>query len=479
MSGRGQKTVSVSEVTEDRGRKKQTRKGSEKMKESRCKDCAKVIDDNTEALSCNFCHKWVCVVCLEISEDLYKVLLKNPKAPLLVPCKECGEQVSSLQEMRQTLDQVRISLDETRTEVKNSQFLTRSQLDQLQLSQDITKSQLDQVKKGQDESKVQLSQLNLRVNTLKQDLQKTVKSAVKQEVDNQLGSKLPDIESRLQAQFKEIKAKYEPPKEQAKEEIRDMVAQAVSEERDKERRRPNLMMYNIPEISSEEKDERVQHDRQMASSVLNRIMVVPNVETRIQKVIRMGRREMGSETAKRPLKVILDNIDLKFKFIQNAYKLRQIEDDLYKDIAVSSDRTPQEAERFRKLRAELERRKDNGEQFWRIRRGKLVWISKELEEPKVMVDSKLSENVKMKEGNNSSDSDQDEVFSDDNVAVVISSTDSLRGVQAEMSVAEAIAPEKVSYTMSPVLQDKTHRKSAKGSLLSSSNLQPGGSNQRF
>ena len=79
----------------------------------------------------------------------------------------------------------------------------------------------------------------------------------------------------------------------------------------------------------------------------------------------------------------------------------------------------------------------------------------------------------------SSDSDQDEVFSDDNVAVVISSTDSLRGVQAEMSVAEAIAPEKVSYTMSPVLQDKTHRKSAKGSLLSSSNLQPGGSNQRF
>ena len=70
-----------------------------------------------------------CVGFLEISEDLYKVLLKNPKAHLLVPCKECGEQVSSLQEMRQTLDQVRISLDETRSEVKSSQFLTSSQLD--------------------------------------------------------------------------------------------------------------------------------------------------------------------------------------------------------------------------------------------------------------------------------------------------------------------------------------------------------------
>ena len=126
-----------------------------------------------------------------------------------------------------------------------------------------------------------------------------------------------------------------------------MMAQAVSEERDKERRRPNLMMYNIPEISSEEKDERVQHDCQMAFSVLNRIMVVLNVETRILKVIRMGQTEIGPETAKRPLKVILDDIDLKFQFIQNAYKLRQIEDDLYKDITASSDRTPQEAERFR------------------------------------------------------------------------------------------------------------------------------------
>ena len=50
----------------------------------------------------------------------------------------------------------------------------------------------------------------------------------------------------------------------------------------------------------------------MASSVLNRIMVVLNVETRILKVIRMGQREIGPETAKRPLKVILDDIDLKF-----------------------------------------------------------------------------------------------------------------------------------------------------------------------
>ena len=124
---------------------------------------------------------------------------------------------------------------------------------------------------------------------MKQDLQETVKSAVKQEVDNQLGSILSDIESRLQAQIKEIKAKYEPPREQEKEEIRDMMAQAVSEERDKERRRPNLMMYNIPEISSEEENERVQHDRQMASSVLNRTMVVLNVETRILKVIGSNR----------------------------------------------------------------------------------------------------------------------------------------------------------------------------------------------
>ena len=67
-------------------------------------------------------------------------------------------------------------------------------------------------------------------------------------------------------------------------------------------------------------------------------------------------------------------------------KLADLGDELVKDVSLSHDRTPQESERFCKLKAELERRRENGEEFWRIRRGKLVWISKEKEEPKISAD---------------------------------------------------------------------------------------------
>ena len=111
----------------------------------------KTIDDHTEALTFNFCHKWVCTKCLEISEDLYIVLITNPKAPLLVPCKECGEHVSSLQDMRVTLDKV-----------------TRNQ----------------------DDTKIQLSQLSAKICSLNQELKETVKATVKREVDLQLNEKM-------------------------------------------------------------------------------------------------------------------------------------------------------------------------------------------------------------------------------------------------------------------------------------------------
>ena len=103
-------------------------------------------------------------------------------------------------------------------EVKNSQYLTKSQLDQLQTSQNMTKTQIDQVKNSQ------INQLNSRVINLKQDLQQTVKTVVKQEVDKQLDTKLHDLEAKLHGQINVIKSEYKPSREQDKEEICGMVA---------------------------------------------------------------------------------------------------------------------------------------------------------------------------------------------------------------------------------------------------------------
>ena len=282
--------------------------------------------------------------------------------------------------MRQTLDQVKISLDETRSEVRSSQHLMKFHLDQLQSSQDKTKVQIDQVQKSQEDTKVQLNHLTSRVTKLKQELENTVKVAVQQEVENQLSTRIPDLETRLQDQIKATGMEHRQDREQStSEEITNLVAKAMSEERDKEKRRPNLMVFNVPEIISADREERIEHDRQMVTSILNYLMVVPNIEEKLVKVLRMGRWNQDKD--KRPIKVVFSDPDTKFKFLLKAYKLRESEDEFMKSVQIGNDRTPQEVERRRKLKVELDARKERGEEHWRIRKGKLVWVSKEIEQP--------------------------------------------------------------------------------------------------
>ena len=53
---------------------------------------------------------------------------------------------------------------------------------------------------------------------------------------------------------------------------------SISEERDKERRRSNLMIFNIPEVNSADTEETKHYDRQMVISVLNQVMEVTDIE---------------------------------------------------------------------------------------------------------------------------------------------------------------------------------------------------------
>ena len=41
-----------------------SKRDDDKCKDEICKDCGIIIERTTKALSCNFCHKWVCTIVL-------------------------------------------------------------------------------------------------------------------------------------------------------------------------------------------------------------------------------------------------------------------------------------------------------------------------------------------------------------------------------------------------------------------------------
>ena len=343
---------------EDGKTKKRTSKKDNKDSDDHCKDCRKIIYSETKALNCNFCFKWVCTECLEVPDDLYTVLVQNPKSLLLVPCKDCSSQISSLQEMRDTLN-----------EVKANQAETKEQLDNL--------SRVSKI--NQDGTKKQLDNLNKKMLNLSKDLQKSVKETVKSEVDSQLGAKFLQVEAELNDQmdrrFEEIKKGKQAISgvtgdgAVSQDEIRDIVREAYKEEKMKDSKKPNLVIFNVPEKKTKDWQERKRNNMELVLKVLNFLLDMDNIESKIVKVVRMGKWE---DEKIRPIKVVLTDPDTKYKFLQKSYKLSEADDEILKRVRISPDRTPSEIQRYKELRKELERRTGNGEKDLVIRRGKIV-----------------------------------------------------------------------------------------------------------
>ena len=337
MTGRGAKG---SDESKSKSKKyKRQEKGTSKNDDN-CKECNKLISSEVKALNCNFCHKWVCADCLEISDVLYEMLVHNPKAPLLVPCKDCSRQVNSLQDMRATLDEVR---------------------------------------QNQVQSQKELAGITSKVDFLKEELKRTIASTVKKEVDEQLTLKLDrvekNLEDRMDTQLRSVIANTGNASFSLSDQISEKVAEEISEYKEREKRRQNLMIFNVPELNSKNRHERVEYDYRMVIRILSVLLDVDDLKNKIKKVLRLG--VMTSDENKRPIKVIFDQPDTKYSFLQKAYKLKSCDDETLRSFQISNDRTPKELAEYRKLHAELVEREKKGETDLRIRRGKIIRLKEE------------------------------------------------------------------------------------------------------
>ena len=270
MASRGK--GSTSSLSDDPKNKKKANKGNKRSSGDKCKDCGLEIDKDTKALNCNFCFKWVCIQCLEVSDELYMLLVNNPTSPLMVPCKECGNHVASLQEMRNTLNEVR---------------------------------------RHQEESKKELHSINSRMGTLNKEIQKTIKVTVKNEVEEQLDVKMKRVERELD---ESLDKKWESLRENValsspnwRDEDGDIVTETLTEDKLKQKK-TNLIIFNVPEYNSIDSEEIVEHNRTMTLKILNSILQLGDIETKVKRVIRLGRKL--AEDTSRPIKVILMSLIL-------------------------------------------------------------------------------------------------------------------------------------------------------------------------
>lgn len=122
----------------------------------------------------------------------------------------------------------------------------------------------------------------------------------------------------------------------------DRIATEVNE---RKKRESNIIMYDIPESTSETSSIAYDADMNNARQYLNNI----NENIHIFKILRLGKRSAKP----RPLKIVLkspDDVKLVFK---NRDKLP--------NNRVKNDYTPMQQQQLRKIYDELQQRKNNGE----------------------------------------------------------------------------------------------------------------------
>ena len=133
---------------------------------------------------------------------------------------------------------------------------------------------------------------------------------------------------------------------------------------EKEKRKLNVVMHNIPESDGGNYTERMEMDKGKFQEVIKDGLRLNARVTKAYRVVKPGHEKP------RLLIVGLENAEVKADILKLAPQLRM--SDRWRGVFISPDLTWKEREEGRKLREELRRRTNSGEEDLVIRRGRIV-----------------------------------------------------------------------------------------------------------
>lgn len=160
--------------------------------------------------------------------------------------------------------------------------------------------------------------------------------------------------SDLQVMVKEHEEKIASLKSTVENLQANLAVEITEEMEQRSLRATNLIISGISELNSGSVDDRKEHDENEIKAVINEMEIQqsPNYF----QITRIGRPRQDRP---RLIKLVCPDIHTKRLILRNGKSLRS--STRFRNIFVNEDRTPMQQEQFRVLRAELQRRRETGE----------------------------------------------------------------------------------------------------------------------
>ena len=176
---------------------------------------------------------------------------------------------------------------------------------------------------------------------------------------SEVSTKVDNLKSRNDVLYSEVETASElvsPPIIQTESPASTFLTVA-KELDDRERRRNNVIIYNLPETSPSQ-------DKKWFVDLCKTVF---DIGIKVTKILRLGK---PAEEKARPLLIVLDNLSHNEFIVSHSYYLRRHSQ--YTNIYVSTDMTKFQREKHKKLVQQLKQRRERGEKYLIIFNGEIV-----------------------------------------------------------------------------------------------------------
>jgi len=297
----------------------------------KCVGCSRVFkEEDSKVLECERCDAHYCTKCVKLSDREYDFLSARPDLHWF--CVECDSKVVKSIMYDKEIEQrceiffekisARMASFEERIDNKLADMMGQKEVDDARIKDELSKNfqklsdEFNNVKCEVDKqlcnSNKEIKDMSDRMKELFGGQDKSWNDVVKREVDKSFAAVTVDIQE-VQNALIETKTQ-------------------AAEQRDKDSRRNNVILYKVPESNESNAEGRNKEDIKFCLQLFNNCLHVGLVDEDLLHVFRLGRRE-GNDVP-RPLMVQLASYTRKNLIMESLYKLRQAEQK-YKGIIVA------------------------------------------------------------------------------------------------------------------------------------------------
>ena len=301
------------------------------------KPCGKsVSNDVFGSIRCQICMTWYHPACQGLEEEAYKAITRFG---LLWLCEECEDHVQDFR----NLVQGKVSIEKK----MDAQFSSvESQMKEMH------QAILENTAILKQQEKAAGDRMKLIEGCISE--KKSLESTYAEIVRGSCSEVISEVSTKLSA----LPLSATPPNDVPS------IAKVVDDFFDKDKRKKNIILHNLPEPRAGTLEQRSQED---INQFLEMVKETFRLRVSVAKSFRVGK---ANPDKPRLLVVTLENEDVKHELLKMAPQLRHSV--RWGNIYLSPDQTKVEREASRKLRDELRSRRAAGEQSLVIRNGRIV-----------------------------------------------------------------------------------------------------------